>query len=300
MDVMQELQKSREKKEKENQKRISERNLLLTLLNGPAWLDIEQRILKKDKIPEEMLKILFESLMLVQSYNEGKVFSIYEDLVNSFNQEKYSEKMIALITETNYMGSIREKVLNEDMISLWLLELLTGEIMDIIWFRSNLSKYSEYEKTCDEKNSYRVVNIERINVARTRILRAWKEFMDEHSWNSDLRMFLNETVIQGLTVSQLFNVVNDFAAQAEEKDWKRIEGKLKFLPEIDRSAVFVVEETSALRLKREILERYFRENARKRQSMYEFFNTVEVRGMPAGIVLEVFQDLLVELNSTLS
>lgn len=39
---------------------------------------------------------------------------------------------------------------------------------------------------------------------------------------------------------------------------------------------------------------YLRENAKKRQSMYEFFNTVEVMGMPAGIVLEVFQDLLVE------
>lgn len=294
MDVMQELQKSREKKEKENQKRIAEQNLLSTLLNGPAWLDIEQRILKNDEIPEEMLKILFESLILVQSYNEGKDFSIYEDLVNSFNQEKYSEKMIALITETNYMDSIREKVSNEDVIPLEMLELLTAEIMDIMWFRSNLSKYSEYEKTCDKKNSYRVVNIERINVARTRILRAWKEFMDEHSWNSSFSMFLNETVIQGLTVSQLFKVVNDFAAQAEMKDWKRIEGKLKFLPEIDRSAIVVVEETSALRLKRLILERYFRENARKRQSMYEFFNTVEVRGMPAGIVLEVFQDLLVE------
>ena len=300
MDVMQELQKSREKKEKENQKRISERNFLLTLLNGPAWLDIEQRILKKDNIPEEMLKILFEALMLVQSYNEGKVFSIYEDLVNSFNQEKYSEKMLALITETNYMDSIREKVLNEDMISLWLLELLTGEIMDIMWFRSNLSKYSEYEKTCDEKNSYRVVNIERINVARTRILRAWKEFMDEHSWNSSFSMFLNTTSVRGLTVSQLFKVINDFAAQAEMKDWKRIEEECEFLPEIDRSAIVIVEETSALRLKRLILERYFRENAKKRQSMYEFFNTVEVRGMPAGIVLEVFQDLLVELSSTLS
>lgn len=99
---MQELQKSREKKEKENQKRMAERNLLLTLLNGHAWLNIKQRILKNDEIPEEMLKTLFESLMLVQSYNEGKVFSVYEDLVNSFNQEKYSEKMIALITETNY------------------------------------------------------------------------------------------------------------------------------------------------------------------------------------------------------
>lgn len=294
MDVMQELQKSRERKEKENQKRISERNLLLTLLNGPAWLDIEQRILKKDNIPEEMLRILFESLILIQSYNEGKVFSVYEDLVNSFNQEKYLEKMIALITETNYMDSVREKVSNEDIIPLEMLELLTAEIMDIMWFNSNLSKYSELEKTCDEKNYYRVVNIERINVARTRILRAWKEFMDEHSWNSSFSMFLNETVIQSLTVSQLFNVVNDFAAQAEEKDWKRIECKLKFLPEIDRSAVFVVEETSALRLKRMILERYFRENARKKQSMYEFFNTVEVRGMPAGIVLEVFQDLLIE------
>lgn len=294
MDVMQELQKSREKKEKENQRRIAERNLLLTLLNGPAWLDIEQRILKKDKIPEEMLKILFESLMLVQSYNEGKLFSVYEDLVNSFNQEKYSEKMIALITETNYMDSIREKVSNEDIIPLEMLELLTGAIIDIMWFNSNLSKYSAYEKTCDEKNYYRVVNIERINVARTRILRAWKEFMDEHSWNSSFSMFLNETVIQGLTVSQLFKVVNDFAAQAEMKDWKRIEGECEFLPEIDRSAIVVVEETSALRLKRLILERYLRKNTEKQQSMYEFFNTVEVRGMPVGILLEVFQDLLIE------
>lgn len=49
-----------------------------------------------------------------------------------------------------------------------------------------------------------------------------------------------------------------------------------------------------LRLKRLILEMYLRENAKKRQSMYEFFNTVEVMGMPVGIVLEVFQDLLVE------
>lgn len=146
MDVMQELQKSREKEEKENQKRMAERNLLLTLLNGPAWLDIEQRILKNDEIPEEMLKILFESLILIQSYNEGKVFSVYEDLVNSFNQGKYSEKMIALITETNYMDSIREKVSNEDIIPLEMLELLTGAIIDIMWFNSNLSKYSEYEK----------------------------------------------------------------------------------------------------------------------------------------------------------
>ena len=273
---------------------MAERNLLLTLLNGHAWLNIKQRILKNDEIPEEMLKTLFESLMLVQSYNEGKVFSVYEDLVNSFNQEKYSEKMIALITETNYMDSIREKVSNEDIIPLEMLELLTGAIIDIMWFRSNLSKYSEYEKTCDKKNSYRVVNIERINVARTRILRAWKEFMDEHSWNSSFSMFLNETVIQGLTVSQLFKVVNDFAAQAEMKDWKRIEEECEFLPEIDRSAIVIVEETSALRLKRLILEMYLRENAKKQQSMYEFFNTVEVRGMPAGIVLEVFQDLLVE------
>ena len=294
MDVMQELQKSREKKEKENQKRMAERNLLLTLLNGPAWLDIEQRILKKDKIPEEMLKILFESLMLVQSYNEGKDFLIYEDLVNSFNQEKYSEKMIALITETNYMDSIREKVSNEDIIPLEMLELLTGAIIDIMWFNSNLPKYSAYEKTCDEKNYYRVVNIERINVARTRILRAWKEFMDEHSWNSSFSMFLNEAVIQGLTVSQLFKVVNDFVAQAEMKDWKRIEEKCEFLPEIDRSAIVVVEETSALRLKRLILEMYLRENAKKQQSMYEIFNTVEVRGMPVGILLDVFQDLLIE------
>ena len=294
MDVMQELQKSREKKEKENQKRMTERNLLLTLLNGPAWLDIEQRILKKDKIPEEMLKILFESLMLAQSYNEGKVFSVYEDLVNSFNQEKYSGKMIVLITETNYMDSIREKVSNEDIIPLEMLGLLTGAIIDIMWFNSNLSKYSAYEKTCDEKNYCRVVNIERSNVARTRILRAWKEFMDEHSWNSSFSMFLNETVIQGLTVSQLFKVVNDFTAQAEMKDWKRIEKKCEFLPEIDRSAIVVVEETSALRLKRLILEKYLRENAKKQQSMYEFFNTVEVRGMPVGILLEVFQDLLVE------
>ena len=294
MDVMQELQKSREKKEKENQKRMTERNLLLTLLNGPAWLDIEQRILKKDKIPEEMLRILFESLILVQSYNEGKDFSIYEDLVNSFNQEKYSEKMIALITETNYMDSIREKVSNEDIIPLEMLELLTGAIIDIMWFNSNLSKYSEHEKTCDEKNYCRVVNIERSNVARTRILQAWKEFMDEHSWNSSFSMFLNETVIQGLTVSQLFKVVNGFAAQAELKDWKRIEEECEFLPEIDRSAIVIVEETSALRLKRLILEMYLRENAKKQQSMYEFFNTVEVRGMPTGIVLEVFQDLLIE------
>lgn len=294
MDVMQELQKSREKKEKENRKRMAERNLLLTLLNGHGWLNIKQRILKNDEIPEEMLKTLFESLMLVQSYNEGKVFSVYEDLVNSFNQEKYSEKMIALITETNYMDSIREKVSNEDIIPLEMLELLTGAIIDIMWFRSNLSKYSEYEKTCDKKNSYRVVNIERINVARTRILRAWKEFMDEHSWKSSFSMVLNETVIQGLTVSQLFKVVNDFAAQAEMKDWKRIEEECEFLPEIDRSAIVIVEETSALRLKRLILEMYLRENAKKQQSMYEFFNTVEVRGMPAGIVLEVFQDLLVE------
>lgn len=294
MDVMQELQKSREKKEKENQKRMAERNLLLTLLNGHTWLDIEQRILKKDKIPEEMLKILFESLILIQSYNEGKDFSIYEDLVNSFNQEKYSEKMIALITETNYMDSIREKVSNEDMISLEMLELLTGAIIDIMWFNSNLSKYSEYEKTCDEKNYYRVVNIERINVARTRILRAWKEFMDEHSWNSSFSMFLNTTSVRGLTVSQLFKVINDFAAQAEMKDWKRIEEECEFLPEIDRSAIVIVEETSALRLKRTILEMYLRENAKKQQSMYEFFNTVEVRGMPVGILLEVFQDLLIE------
>lgn len=294
MDVMQELQKSREKKEKENQKRMAEQNLLSTLLNGHAWLNIEQRILKKDKIPEEMLKILFESLILVQSYNEGKVFSVYEDLVNSFNQKKYSEKMIALITETNYMDSIREKVSNEDIIPLEMLELLTGAIIDIMWFNSNLSKYSAYEKTCDEKNYYRVVNIERINVARTRILRAWKEFMDEHSWNSSFSMFLNETVIQGLTVSQLFKVVNDFAAQAEMKDWKRIKEKCEFLPEIDRSAIVVVEEMSALRLKRLILEKYLRENTEKQQSMYEFFNTVEVRGMPTGIVLEVFQDLLIE------
>lgn len=294
MDVMQELQKSREKKEKENQKRMAERNLLLTLLNGHAWLNIKQRILKNDEIPEEMLKTLFESLMLVQSYNEGKVFSVYEDLVNSFNQEKYSEKMIALITETNYMDSIREKVSNEDIIPLEMLELLTGAIIDIMWFNSNLSKYSEYEKTCDEKNYYRVVNIERINVARTRILRAWKEFMDEHSWNSSFSMFLNTTSVRGLTVSQLFKVINDFAAQAEMKDWKRIEEECEFLPEIDRSAIVIVEETSALRLKRLILEMYLRENAKKQQSMYEFFNTVEVRGMPAGIVLEVFQDLLVE------
>ena len=243
---------------------------------------------------EEMLKILFESLILVQSYNEGKAFSIYEDLVNSFNQEKYSEKMIALITETNYMDSIREKVSNEDIIPLEMLELLTGAIIDIMWFNSNLSKYSEYEKTCDEKNYYRVVNIERINVARTRILRAWKEFMDEHSWNSSFSMFLNTTSVRGLTVSQLFKVINDFTAQAEMKDWKRIEEECEFMPEIDRSAIVVVEETSALRLKRLILERYLRENAKKRQSMYEFFNTVEVRGMPTGIVLEVFQDLLVE------
>lgn len=241
-----------------------------------------------------MLKILFESLILIQSYNEGKDFSIYEDLVNSFNQEKYSEKMIALITETNYMDSIREKVSNEDIIPLEMLELLTGAIIDIMWFRSNLSKYSEYEKTCDKKNSYRVVNIEQINVARTRILRAWKEFMDEHSWNSSFSMFLNTTSVRGLTVSQLFKVINVFAAQAEMKDWKRIEEECEFLPEIDRSAIVVVEETSALRLKRLILEMYLRENAKKQQSMYEFFNTVEVRGMPAGIVLEVFQDLLVE------
>lgn len=252
---------------------------------------MEKMLEKKNHI---VLDILFESLMLVQSYNEGKVFSVYENLVNSFNQEKYSEKMIALITETNYMDSIREKVSNEDIIPLEMLELLIGAIIDIMWFNSNLSKYSAYEKTCDEKNYYLVVNIERINVARTRILRAWKEFMDEHSWNSSFSMFLNETVIQGLTVSQLFKVVNDFAAQAEMKDWKRIEEECEFLPEIDRSAIVVVEETSALRLKRLILEKYLRENAKKQQSMYEFFNTVEVRGMPAGIVLEVFQDLLVE------
>lgn len=28
--------------------------------------------------------------------------------------------------------------------------------------------------------------------------------------------------------------------------------------------------------------------------MYEFLNTVEVWGMPVGILLEVFQDLLIE------
>ena len=145
-----------------------------------------------------------------------------------------------------------------------------------------------------EKESHQIVDVEGVDVAHTQILKAWKEFMDECSWTSDFNSFLNTIEIRGLTVSQLFNVVNDFAAQAEMKDWKRIEGKLKFLPEIDRSAIIVVEETSALRLKRLILERYFRENARKQQSMYEFFNTVEVRGMPAGIVLEVFQDLLIE------
>lgn len=80
------------------------------------------------------------------------------------------------------------------------------------------------------------------------------------------------------------------------KDWKRIEEECEFLPEIERSAIVVVEETGVLRLKRLILEKYFRENAKKRQSMYEFFNTVEVRGMPAGIVLEVFQDLLIEID----
>lgn len=145
-----------------------------------------------------------------------------------------------------------------------------------------------------EKESHRIVDIEGVDVARIQILKAWKEFMDKCSWNSSFSMFLNETVIQGLTVSQLFKVVNDFAAQAEMKDWKRIEEECEFLPEIDRSAIVVVEETSALRLKRLILEMYLRENAKKQQSMYEFFNTVEVRGMPAGIVLEVFQDLLIE------
>ena len=118
--------------------------------------------------------------------------------------------------------------------------------------------------------------------------------MDEHSWTSDLRMFLNETPVRGLPVSQLFKVINDFAAQAEMKDWKRIEEECEFLPEIDRSTIVIIEETSALRPKRMILERYFRENARKQQSMYEFFNTVEIRGMPVGILLEVFQDLLIE------
>lgn len=145
-----------------------------------------------------------------------------------------------------------------------------------------------------EKESHRIVDIEGVDVARIQILKAWKEFMDKCSWTSDLRMFLNTTSIRGLTVSQLFKVVNSFIAQTEMKNWKRIEGECEFLPEIDRSAIVVVEEASALRLKRLILGVYLRENVEKQQSMYEFFNTVEVRGMPVSILLEVFQDLLIE------
>lgn len=147
-----------------------------------------------------------------------------------------------------------------------------------------------------EKESHRIVDIEGVDVARIQILKAWKEFMDKCSWTSDFISFLNTIEIRGLTVSQLFKVVDSFIAQIEIKNWKRIEGECEFLPEIDRSAIVVVEETGVLRLKRLILEMYLRENVEKQQSMYEFFNTVEVRGMPVGILLEVFQDLLIEID----
>lgn len=71
-----------------------------------------------------------------------------------------------------------------------------------------------------EKESHRIVDIEGVDVARIQILKAWIEFMDKCSWTSDFISFLNTIEIRGLTVSQLFKVINDFAAQAEMKDWK--------------------------------------------------------------------------------